>query len=172
MFNIINNLLIWNDNPDVAEFYGFKSKHMVEFKNEFLELLKMPRGKDFFVYLHADDCPRCFEYKGFYDKLADALKGVKNVHVANADMTSSIFWGIWPYDLPHTRWYTHTVTNNFDYVYEPYTNEAYFKFLKSKSLLFKKHLSDIHLPKVSNFKLNEAHYHIRHCHNFWNPNDT
>jgi len=71
MFNLINNLIIWNDNPDVVDFYSFKSPHIIEFKNEFLELLNMPRGKDFFVYLYSDDCPQCEPHKKFYDNLAD-----------------------------------------------------------------------------------------------------
>lgn len=141
MYNLVNNIIIWNDNPDVVDSYGFHSKHIVEFKNEFLELLKMPKGKDFFVFLYSDDCQKCVEPKKFYDKLADQIVKIKNVHVAHTDMTASIFWGIWPYDLPQTRWYTHIVTNNFEYVYEAHTFEAYFKFLKSKSMLFKKHIT-------------------------------
>lgn len=72
LFNIVNNILLWNDSPEVNDWFpGFKSSKIIEFKNEFLELLKMPRGKDFFVYLYSDDCPVCDSNKEFYDDLAE-----------------------------------------------------------------------------------------------------
>ena len=51
----------WRMRKDVRTHFKFKSSHILEFKNEFLELLKMPPKKDFLVYLWADDCPKCRE---------------------------------------------------------------------------------------------------------------
>jgi len=44
--------------------------------------------------------------------------------------------------------------------------EAFFKFLKLKSLIFKKHLADKLKPSTSGFRPNPALYHLRHCENF------
>ena len=55
---------------------------MLEFKNEFLELLKMPPKKDFLVYLWADDCPKCREHMPFFDEVANQVSEASNVHVA------------------------------------------------------------------------------------------
>lgn len=168
LFNIVNNLLLWNDSPEVNEWFpGFKSSKIIEFKNEFLELLKMPRGKDFFVYLYSDDCPVCDSNKEFYDDLAEQFRSVKNIHSSHCDMTASIFWGIWPYDLPQTRYYTSTVSNNFEYVYELYTMEAYYKFLKQKSMIFKKHLGELQRPQIATYKEGSLSYSRRHCYNKW-----
>ena len=58
--------------PEVFDWFpGFNSAYIMQFKNEFLELLKMPRGTDFFGYLYSDDCPVCDQNKDFYDKLAE-----------------------------------------------------------------------------------------------------
>lgn len=82
-------------------------------------------------------------------------------------MTASIFWGIWPYDLPQTRYYTSTVTNNFEYVYEQYTMEAYYKFLKQKSMIFKKHLGELKRPQLATYTEGSLSYQRRHCYNKW-----
>ncbi|CDW72189.1 UNKNOWN [Stylonychia lemnae] len=174
----------WRVKQEVKKHFGFTSKNIMEFKNEFLELLKMPPKKDFFVYLWADDCPKCKEVYQFYNDLADNLKDVSSVHVAQTDMTASIFWGIWPYGLPYCRFYVHTITNNFEYVYEQYTIEAYLKFLKKKSTNFSKYLIDQKKRKAFPPTLEqiERDWHVRHCVNleknpkmlmdhlrYWNP---
>ena len=110
---------------------------MLEFKNEWLELTSMHKGKDYIVTLYADDCPYCRSTSlKFYEQLADLLVESPRVRVARSDLTASVFWGIWPYDFPHTRFYDHKNPNTFIYVYEPYTFEAYYKFLKEKSHLY------------------------------------
>jgi len=58
---VVDYFTLWREEPPTNNHYSFKSKRIIEFKNEFLELLNMPLGKDYLVYLYSDDCPKCDE---------------------------------------------------------------------------------------------------------------
>eukprot|EP00347_Sterkiella_histriomuscorum_P014286 403361456 len=169
MKDIIQQLLKWNKNKQVKDYYGFKSRNMIELKNEFLEVNEIPKDRDFIVFQYSDDCKACLAPKKFYEQLADAIN-YRDLKIAHSDMTASIFWGIWPYELPQTRWYNYTtaVIHTFEYLYLPYRMEAYYKFLSLNSVKYKIYLIE---QKRQQVKFNQdvvSSYNKRHCHNFLN----
>lgn len=103
----------------------------------------------------------------FFDDLANTISEANNVHVAQTDLTASIFWGIWPYGLPYTRYYVHTITNNFEYVYEEYKIDAYIKFLKKKSTNFLRYIVEKKKKKAQPPTPDqiEKDWWVRHCPN-------
>jgi hypothetical protein len=72
--------------------------------------------------------------------MAPKLANVTNFSLGFVDMTSSIFWGIWPYDLPHRRFYSQTTPKTFQYMYEEWNLAATVKYLKKQSTHFSKYL--------------------------------
>ncbi|CDW78246.1 UNKNOWN [Stylonychia lemnae] len=163
---IIDAFHVWRDDLIIRNHFSFTSPNIMEFKNEFLELLNMPQGKDFIVYLYSDDCGiKCKNTHLFYNQLADHISNVRDVKVAHTDMTSSIFWGIWPYGLPYCRFYSHLIRNNFEYIYEPYKVEDYVKFLKKKSILFLKYMNAKDRQKAAPMTIQqiERDWYVRHC---------
>lgn len=56
--------------------------------------------------LFGEDCPKCEIMKEHWIEIASKLTKVDNLKLGYTDMTNSIFWGIWPYDLPHRRYYS------------------------------------------------------------------
>jgi len=83
-------------------------------------------------------------------------------------MTSSIFWGIWPYGLPYCRFYSHLVKDNFQYVYEPYDIDSYVKFLRKKSTIFQRYMAIKEAAKANPMTKErlEKDWDKRHCENY------
>lgn len=91
------------------------------------------------------------------------LANASHVKIGHTDMTSSIFWGIWPYDLPHRRFYTGSNLKMFKYMYEDYTISATVQYLKRESPYFLKFLK-----KAKNVAIQKKTYSETHCYNWMN----
>jgi len=117
--------------------------------------------------LYGEDCPKCEVMKDYWIDIAPKLAKVENFKLGYTDMTNSIFWGIWPYDLPHRRYYNIQNSKQFRYVYEDMTWGATVKYLKKNSVGFQKHLKYAHASYIYH-QMAKGGYYDTHCYNYLN----
>ncbi|CDW75015.1 UNKNOWN [Stylonychia lemnae] len=160
---LINKFLEWRTDNKTLDHYKQPSLIYRNFRNEYFEENFPPQMFDYLVVMYSDDDLASKEHLEFFNILADRVNNT-GVIVGGCDLTSSLFWGIWPYSLPFVRFYSKKFDGNFEYYYEQQEMGTYLQFLKDKSPNYQQFIQYIVDERLQGENL-EKYYWKRHCEN-------